>query len=129
MLSTDLSTIALALAGVAFVMSVISAIAAARALSFAQDAVTWVQTNNADSISLRQMAEVQTQLTELLDAHQTLYDSHKKLRSRIGMREMREKRRSESGDGKVPGDVPDPQTDPEGWKRAMRIKLGIGTHK
>jgi hypothetical protein len=75
----------------------------------------YVQQNNKRALSLRKMAEVETTLTELSDAYDALLASHKKLRSRISMRQRRAKDETD--------DMPDPKTDPAGWKRAMRLKL------
>lgn len=77
-------------------------------------ALTFLQTNNKRSLSLARMAEVETSLTELTDAYDSLLRSHKKLRSRIGMRDVREAKKNE---------VPDPRDDPAGFKREMRLKL------
>ena len=54
--------------------------------------IHWVKTENKASVSLRRMAEVEATLTDLLDSYQNLLESHKKLRSRIGMRELRDKK-------------------------------------
>ena len=129
MLSTDLSTISLVLAGLALVVSLACAVVVGRGVEYSRAAWRFVQNENAESLQLRQLAELQTGLTELHDAYQALYDSHKKLRSRIGMRELREKRRSNGTDADAPGDLPDPQKDPDGWKKAMRAKLHLGQIK
>lgn len=76
----------------------------------------FVAKTNKRSVSLRRIAELEATLTELSDAYAALLDSHKKLRSRISMRQLREKR----GNG---SDIPDPASDPAGWKRAMRLQL------
>jgi len=61
-------------------------------------------------------------LAELEDNHEALSASHKRLRSRIGMQEMRARRKN--GDDSQPDlDLPDPQKDPEAWKREMRVRL------
>ena len=76
----------------------------------------FVARNSKRSLSLRKLAEVESTLTELSDAYDALLESHKKLRSRISMRQLREKRKNGT-------DVPDATTDPDGWKREMRLKL------
>jgi len=79
-------------------------------------ALETLKTSNSRAISLKKMAEVEATLSELLDAYDALLASHKKLRSRIGMRAVREQR----------SEIPDAQADPAGYKRAMRLKLQNG---
>ena len=50
--------------------------------------------------------------------------SLKRLHSRAGMREVRERR-----NGGAPGSVPDWRDDPEGYRTAMESNLGIGIGK
>ena len=80
-------------------------------------ALETLKTSNSRAISLKKMAEVEATLSELLDAYDALLASHKKLRSRIGMRAVREQR----------SEIPDAQADPAGYKRAMRLKLQNGS--
>lgn len=93
MLSTDLSTF------VAIIVVLLAGIVAVIAISQwklsdrVDRAVAFIRNENADSLSLRKMADVEATLTELLDSYDALLTSHKKLRSRIGMREVREKRK------------------------------------
>lgn len=56
-----------------------------------------LETRNARSVSLKKMAEVEIALTELTDSYESLLKSHKKLRSRIGMRLNREAKKTENG--------------------------------
>lgn len=74
--------------------------------------------SNKRSIGLKKMAEVEASLTELTDAYDALLTSHKKLRSRIGMRANRDAREQAKQDS-----IPDPREDPAGYKREMRLKL------
>ena len=60
--------------------------------AYCRDAVEYVVNSNKKALTLRRMAEVEATLTELTDSYQALLDSHKKLRSRIGMRAVRENR-------------------------------------
>ncbi len=95
MFSTDLSTISLAVAVLAALfLCVFALIRAARAEKYAFDAVSHMEQNNAKSLSLRRMAEVEATLTDLLDSYDSLLRSHKRLRARIGMREVRAKRKN-----------------------------------
>jgi hypothetical protein len=129
MLSTDLPTFSVILSAVALLVACVCMFIAARAHRWAVAAIKWTHEYNADSLSLKQLAELEAQMTDLYDSYSALLASHKKLRSRIGMREVREKRRSENFDATVTLAEPDPQKDPEGWKRHMRAKLGIGVNK
>ena len=83
---------------------------------YARNAVHYIETQNKRSVSLAKIAEVESSLTELLDSYDSLLKSHKKLRSRIGMREVREKRKLED-------DPPMSTEGKEQWKREMRLKL------
>ena len=85
---------------------------------FCKNAVAFIESGNKRSVSLARIAEVEATLTELSDAYSALLASHKKLRSRITMRENRAK----AANG-ADTDLPDSRTDPDGWKRAMRLQL------
>ena len=113
-------------AAVALLVSCVCMWVTGRGYAWSRAAVRWVQEDNADSVSLKILTDLQAQMTELVDSHESLLASHKTLRSRVGMREAREKGRSQAGNSKTPVDLPDPQSDPEGWKRAMRARLRIG---
>lgn len=78
-------------------------------------ALAYMAEQNKRALSLKKMAEVETSLTELTDAYDALLASHKKLRSRIGMRANR--------DAKKESELPDPREDPAGYKREMRLRL------
>ena len=64
----------------------------------------------------RDLVSISSELSDLRDLYEALIASHKKLRSRIGMRRLREKNSDE---------MPDPAVDPAAWKREMRKKLHI----
>lgn len=87
------------------------------AYAMAYQAREIVRTQNRRSVALRQIAELSGEVTQLQDAYNSLLESHKKLRSRIGMRDVR-RRRANGAD-----ELPDPMHDPAGYKRAMRLKL------
>ena len=55
-------------------------------------AVQLLQSQNKRSVSLAKLAELESTLTELLDSYESLRESHRKLRSRITMRQNRAKR-------------------------------------
>jgi len=64
-------------------------------------------------------------INEIDDNHEALSASHKRLRSRVGMRELREKKKN--GADAQPGAETD--VDPAEWKRQMRAKLHRGELK
>ncbi len=77
-----------------------------------------LEERNARSVSLREIAVLSEEVTNLGDAYASMLASHKKLRSRIGMREKRARDATQNG-----SEIPDPRDDPDGYKRAMRLKL------
>jgi len=102
MLSTDLSTFAvicaLICAGLSVILSVLCWINARSARSHAAECYEWVQKVAAMRDPSAKLAELSTELTEMTDAYAALLKSHKKLRSRITMRENREKNNGGGGD-------------------------------
>lgn len=102
-------------------LSIVAAFYARHAWYFCKDTTEFIKLQNKRSLSLSKLAEIETQLTELTDAYDALLASHKKLRSRIGMRAHR------AGKGTTDGGIPDSRDDPAGYKRAMRLKLGAGS--
>lgn len=66
------------------------------------------------------------ELAELDDRLCALNDSHKRLRSRVGMRELRARKKNAQN-----GEDPDTPDDDEAakWKREMRLKLHRGELK
>jgi len=62
-----------------------------RLVRYVRDAVEHIEMQNKRSVTLSKLAEIETTLTELTDSYAALLTSHKKLRSRIGMREHRDK--------------------------------------
>lgn len=61
-----------------------------RLANYCRDAVNHVENQNKNAVSLRRMAEVEASLTDLTDSYDSLLKQHKRLRSRIGMRKIRE---------------------------------------
>lgn len=106
MLSTEF--LPLALVFLAFVVAVAGGYAfywsnkavqiARDAVSYAVDTQDWVKKHNAKDQNLADIAKLSAELTELSDAYHALLSSHKKLRSRIGMRENRAKANSNGAD-------------------------------
>lgn len=77
--------------------------------------VRWVGRNNKASVTLRELTQLQTELTEHADSIKALHTSLAKLRSRMGMRKLREKENS--------GGEPDSRTEPQAWKEWKRQQL------
>jgi hypothetical protein len=59
---------------------------------------------------LKRLTEIEVELTELKDSYAALLTSHKKIRSRIGMRELREREADQTND-------------PATWKQRARAEL------
>jgi len=79
----------------------------------------YVQESNKRSLTLRRMAEVEATLTELLDSYDSLLKSHKKLRSRITMRENRAKAPNGIDSDSVPAD----EAAKAAYKNSLRSEL------
>lgn len=92
MLSTDLSTILAGFLALVLIFAVYCCYYVVKLGAYCKTAVEYVTNQNKNALSLRKMAEVEATLTELSDAYEALLQSHKKLRSRIGMRKVREQR-------------------------------------
>ena len=95
MLSTDWSTIIMVIT--CFAAVIVAAMAvwkADNAEEVAFEAARYCEANNKRSISLAKLAEMRGELTDLHDAYDALMASHKTLRSRVGMREVRDKRKN-----------------------------------
>lgn len=66
------------------------------------------------------LARFERLVTDLCEEQRALLASHKRLRSRVGMRELREKREGEE----------DPTNEtPEEWKKRVRLELVTGKRK
>lgn len=122
MLSTEAFLFALVLSGVFNVCAVLVAFVcwqrAQRSAEWAQRCSEWVKENNKRSRALKELGELSIEVTDLRDLYSSLNSTMKKLRSRIGMRELRARQEAEE-------QVPDPAVDPAGYKRVMRQKLGL----
>lgn len=94
MLPTDLSTFFLIAAGFLAVFAAAVLFWVLQLAKYCKASVDWVQNQNSRSVGLRRMADLEATCTELLDSYNALLTSHKKLRSRIGMREGRAKRKN-----------------------------------
>lgn len=68
----------------------------------------------------KRCAELEIEVAGLANAYQQTRDTLKRINSRYVMREKRAK-----SNGQDP-DMPDPQTDPDGWREAMMRKYPRG---
>jgi len=91
MLSTELSTGLVIFGGAIVVYCVAMYVWQLKLVNYVRDFVEHTERQNKRSLSLSKLAEIETTLTELTDSYAALLTSHKKLRSRIGMREHRDK--------------------------------------
>lgn len=92
MLSTDLSPILVGFVALVTVFACFCCFYVMRLGAYCRNAVEYVTNQNKNAVSLRKMAEVEATLTDLTDSYEAILSSHKKLRSRIGMRKVREER-------------------------------------
>lgn len=92
MLSTiSLEEMALSLGIIALICAAASVWLAIRSGRWALGAYRLAEKNTGTRVSRKDIAEFTAELTDLRDAYDALLKSHKKLRSRIGMRENRAK--------------------------------------
>ena len=94
MLLTELSTGFAVLAALCVVFCVV-------AMVWVRRAMIWIHRAADDlrrSAPANRVAEISAELTELRDAYDSLLKSHKKLRSRIGMRENRARKRQDDAE-------------------------------
>ena len=119
MFSTELST---GLVVLALLLLLLAMACFAHAMAMYKKVSAWGQyivEQNKRSVTLRRMAEVEATLTELLDSYESLLTSHKKLRSRITMRENRAKPANGIDSTSVPAD----ETAKAAYKAELRKKL------
>lgn len=106
MLSTDLSTILLLFVScAALFVSGFTYYRMRASEKWLEQVARWIENDNADAVSLRRMAEVEAGFTDLRESFDQLLASHKRLRSRISMRELRDRRKD------APSDPEDDQDD------------------
>ena len=92
MLSTELYTFLGVFCLLVSIFCIISAYYIIKLAHYCRAAVEYVEKHNKNAVSLRKLTELEVGVTDLWDSHATLLKSHKTLRSRIGMRELREQR-------------------------------------
>jgi len=91
-LSTALSTGSVIFSALACFFCAFAWRAARKSAQYASDCALYVGESNKKSVSLLRIAEISADLTELQDSYNALLKSHKKLRARIGMREVQKAR-------------------------------------
>lgn len=92
MLSTELPTALLAAtAFLSAFWAFASWIRARKAWKTCVEALNFAKSDKYDPVGLARIAEIEASLTELSDSYAALLKSHKRLRSRIGMRAVRER--------------------------------------
>ena len=115
MLSTNLPWI---LCTVLAICSVYATLLAVSARSDCNRCLEWIEKNNKNSVTLKRIAELECEMTETRDAVEAYGVSLKKLRSRVGMRKVRDDRANNDGE-------PDSTAHPEEWKRWKRAQLKL----
>jgi len=90
MLSTELSPFLIGFLALVALFACYVTYFVIKLANYCKLAVHFVENQNKNAVSLRRMAEVEATLTDLTDSYDALLAQHKKLRSRIGMRKVRE---------------------------------------
>jgi len=104
---------------IAIIISTLSAVIAISAFARVQAAAQFVEQENETSKTLSELAKLSSEVTELGDAYTALMEAHRKLRSRIGMRDLR----ARGQDNKLPDTPPDKATE-KAELRASLAKAG-----
>ena len=121
MIFTDLSTIALVLAGIALIFALAAMDVARKSLLRARESEKWLMENAESSVTRAHLAKMSGEITDLVDSYEALLKNHNRLRSRISMRENREKKKApENGAERDPDTV---DWVDEGGKAAYKAKL------
>jgi hypothetical protein len=120
MFSTELSTI-LALFGASSLMVAAILFYIIRRMSQrVSAAITYLHTQNKNSVSLRRLAEVEATLVELSDSYEALLKSVRKLGARLRMRANRQNGVKEP---ELPENVPAEESERAAYKAKLREKL------
>lgn len=110
------------LASASLLLTCLAVIYAVSARRYAHSCYEFVSTSNERSVALKQLTLIETQLTEHADSIEALLKSQHKLRSRIHARTINEKKTDADG-------CPDPNIDPDGWKRYMNAQIAPTSRK
>ena len=93
--------LAYSLLAIALCLAIASMLIARSARSHAANCVEWLQKAAQSHPDKAEIAKLSAELTELTDAYHALLASHKKLRSRIGMRENRKRKLDDQDDAEL----------------------------
>ena len=102
------------IAGASLLIALGALVYAVSAHRYAGRCYKYVSQSNKRSLILKQLAKIETDVTLQADSIENLLKSMHKLRSRMHARTVNEKK----ADG-----TPDPDTDPQGWKRYINAQL------
>lgn len=94
-------------------------ISARRSANLARRCLEIARENTIEALSESKLAELERSLTELWDSHSSLLASHKRLRSKYGMRDLRERRR-DNGEDQEGFDFPDDEAEKARYKAKLR---------
>lgn len=93
--------------------------------SLAALCAAWYALARAETIRLlaveARQQELEIEVQSLRNAYESTKESMKRINSRYAMREKRARDKANGA-----GDVPDPETDPEGWRQHMQTKYPRG---
>lgn len=103
------------IAGASLLIALGALVYAVSAHHYAGKCYYFVSKSNERSLTLKKLTDIETELTEHADSIESLLKSLHKLRSRIHARTVNEKKATDG--------APDPNTDPQDWKRYMNAKL------
>lgn len=106
-------------AGLLVMFASASAWHARRSAVFSRECAQWMSENNTKSASMARIAELSSEMTEVTDALQSLIKQHKRLRSRIGMRNLRKRKKAAANGGRPTLEL-DLDPDPPGKKAELR---------
>ena len=121
MFSTILLSAAMAIACISCIVACWMFVLARNYGRYARMCYDAMQENTIEAISSSKIAELERSLTELWDSHTSLLASHKRLRSKYGMRDMRERKKElENGQDAAPA-LDNSSTDAE--KAAYKANL------
>ena len=111
------------IAGASLLIALFSLVYARSARHYAQHCYQYVAETNESSATLKQLTYIETELTEHADSIAALHTSLHKLRSRIHMRKVNyDKKAADNA-------PPDPNVDPDAWKRYMNALIAQPARK
>lgn len=110
-------------AGASLLIALFSLVYARSARHYSHHCYQYVAETNETSATLKQLTQIETELTEHADSIAALHTSLHKLRSRIHMRKVNDDKKA-ADDG-----PPDPNVDPDGWKRYMNARIAQPARK